>query len=109
MSAMGGGLGQHGLRRVLGLSYDDIDMKCVVWNKAQVIPGRNPDEFRRDDLGNVIRFQEYGMNTPRGWHYDHFPTPAALGGSDEISNLRPLHWRANTVLGGLLGGLLKRS
>ena len=74
----------------------------VIWNKGQVIPGYNSLVWRRDYMGNVIRYADYGNRlSVHGWEIDHI-TPVALGGSDDISNLRPLHWRANAQRGGLL-------
>lgn len=37
------------------------------------------------------------------WELDHFPIPKALGCSDDMFNIRALHWRGNAVHGGLLG------
>ena len=38
-----------------------------------------------------MRFSEYGKNTEYGWVIIR----KSQGGSDDISNLEPLHWRAN--------------
>jgi len=79
--------------------------KIAVWVKGYEIPGYLATEWRRDDFGNTIRFRDYGDRSSEfGWEIDHI-TPVALGGSDGIMNLRPLHYRANASLGGLLSGL----
>jgi hypothetical protein len=73
-----------------------------------VIPGYDPVVWRRDALHRVIRYSDYGdRNSKFGWEIDHYPIPRALGGSEDISNLRPLHCTNNAGLGGILGGLLK--
>ena len=66
-----------------------------VWEKGQAIPGQDFDEWRRDDFGNNIRFDDYGnRDSEFGWEIDHIVT-VADGGTDDINNLRPLHWREN--------------
>jgi hypothetical protein len=53
---------------------------------------------------NLLHFPSYGdRQSAHGWEIDHHPIPQALGGSDDIDNLRPLHCRSNAALGGLRG------
>ena len=78
----------------------------LVWQKARVVAGQYPGEIRVDDLGNYIARSQHGTMLPMGWEIDHL-LPVALGGSDDLSNLRPLHWQANRSAGGRLGGLLR--
>lgn len=93
--------------RTLLTGYDPFEnKKLLVWAKGHVMFGRDPRVYRTDDLGNVIRFSDYGnRSSTYGWEFDHFPIPAALGGTDDVLNLRPLHWRINARLGGALSGL----
>jgi len=80
--------------------------KMDVWNKGHKIPDRDPNMWRRDDLGYEINYYEYGnRSSVYGWEFDHYPIPASQGGSDEVYNLRPLYWAANASLGNR-GGLL---
>ena len=67
-----------------------------IWSKGHIVPGSEPDEWRRDDHGNLIRWSDYGDRRSRfGWEYDHI-VPRALGGWDRIDNQRPMQWLANT-------------
>lgn len=82
--------------------------KLAVWNKGAAIPGYDPTVLRLDAKGNVIRYADYGnRNAQYGWEMDHFPVPASMGGTDDLSNLRPLHCTANASHGGILGSLFK--
>lgn len=66
-----------------------------VWEKGAPIIDLSPDEWRRDEFGNPIQRREYGNRLSNwGWEIDHV-LPKADGGSDDLSNLRPLQWAAN--------------
>jgi hypothetical protein len=77
-----------------------FDHKIVekVWHKARTSIGYPPQAYRYDDCNHVICFKEYGLETEYGWEIDHI-RPIAHGGSDDPSNLRPLHWKLNRQKG----------
>jgi hypothetical protein len=86
----------------------DARRKLGVWVKGHVIFGYDPVVWRRDDFGNAISYSDYGdRNSKFGWEIDHI-IPVGLFGTDDLSNLRPLHCTVNAGLGGLLGNALKR-
>ncbi|MBF2754999.1 MAG: HNH endonuclease, partial [Gammaproteobacteria bacterium AqS3] len=67
----------------------------AVWEKGRAIRGYDPDKWRCDMCGKVMKHSEYGnTNSEYGWELDHI-VPVSRGGSDELSNLQPLHWKTN--------------
>jgi hypothetical protein len=86
--------------------------KLEIWKKATIIPGQEflAHLWRWDAFYSVIYYPDHGKrDSDYGWEFDHHPIPKWLGGTNIISNLRPLHWRNNTTLGPLsgLGGLVR--
>lgn len=65
-----------------------------VWEKGKVIPGKNPDLYRKDSHGNEIYKPSYGKNGAKSWEIDH-KVPVSKGGSDSQKNKQPLQTDAN--------------
>ncbi|CAA0159201.1 HNH endonuclease signature motif containing protein [Tenacibaculum maritimum] len=72
--------------------------KEQVWGKGKKVRGKDPNLYRRDDLGNEIYYHSYGKNTPMGWEIDH-SKPQSKGGTDHLNNLRPLQTKENRKKG----------
>jgi hypothetical protein len=76
-------------------SMKEID---AAWERAATIRGRDPHMWRRDELGNEIRYGSYGTKGEYGWGIDP-RKPFSRGGSDGGTNLRALHWQADREKG----------
>lgn len=61
-----------------------------VWEKARRQPGF--ETFSLDARGATISRFEYGRRSSYGWVIDRI-VPLHEGGTDDIDNLRPLHWK----------------
>ena len=72
-----------------------VDIIDKVWRQGRADAGRSARDWRLDDCGDVIKKDQYGDRSSRyGWEIDHIK-PASEGGTNALSNLRPLHWENN--------------
>ena len=76
-------------------SEDRLDQ---IWEKGHVVRGKTPDQYRKDDNGNLMYRGSYGKYSPMGWNVDH-KVAQANGGSATRRKLRPLNSRENSRKG----------
>ncbi|MCW7497656.1 HNH endonuclease [Leptospira levettii] len=73
------------------MSWTDEEIQKV-WEKGQRDPYNDPNVWRKDECGAWMNRAPYGnRNFDYGWEIDHI----SPGGSDSLSNLRPLQWKNN--------------
>ena len=63
-----------------------------IWKQGAVLPDRDPEIWRLDAFGLLIKKSHYGNHYSRhGWEIEHI-IPRERGGSDDPSNLHPVQW-----------------
>ena len=69
----------------------------AVWKKGRKIDGKDPDVYRLDAAGAIIKKDNRRVNTQYGWEIDHIFPKAKLRDKgipeskwDDLVNLRPL-------------------
>ena len=74
------------------------DLKRTVWARTSPVSGQiNAWEFRKDALGNLVRYADFGKrHSPFGWELE-FIVKRTLGGSTDPQNLQALHWKASAA------------
>jgi len=78
------------------MSWTHEDLSAI-WAKASPISGNDPNEWRKDACGAWIGWMFHGNRESQyGWEVDHI-TAIENGGSNALSNLRPLHWKNNAT------------
>ena len=64
------------------------DLKRAAWGRTSPVSSANAWEFRRDCLGNMVRYADFGnRHSPFGWELEFV-------GSQDADNLQALNWKA---------------
>ncbi len=82
------------------------DLKRSAWSRTNPVGEHaNAWEFRKDKLGNMVRYADYGnRKSPFGWELDQI-VPKSVGGTSDADNLQALHWRATAAKSEVPAGL----
>jgi hypothetical protein len=68
-----------------------------VWEKGDAIDGLDPNVYRKDICGAIIKIELYDNQANplfMGWAIDYIK-PLDIGGEDVLANLQPLHYKNN--------------
>ena len=73
------------------------DLKRAAWARTSPVSGQpNAWEFRRDCLGNLVRYSDFGnRHSPFGWELELITKLAAAGQGPD--NVQALHWKVNAA------------
>lgn len=74
------------------------DLKRAAWSRTSPVGNHaHAWEFRKDRLGNMVRWSDYGnRKSPFGWELDTIE-PRIAGVAPDTDNLQALHWRATAA------------
>ncbi|XP_065877898.1 uncharacterized protein [Euphorbia lathyris] len=74
--------------------FFDHKAKKLCWAKADTVPGRHPERWRRDAAGNVVCKRLCNCNGCLCFQYDHI-IPFSKGGESIAENCQILQTRVN--------------
>ena len=74
----------------------EIREEC--WKRAQTVPGRNPDRWRLDSVGNIVCKKLNGCEGCLCYEHDHI-IPHSKGGLSSLENCQILQSRVNRYKG----------
>ena len=80
----------------MGNFSDEVVQK--VWSKGKTVEGYDKNQYRKDCCGAWMQRDLYGTTNQYGWEIDHV-YPSSKGGTDDLVNLRPMHWENNRSKG----------
>ncbi|MQM00387.1 hypothetical protein Taro_033113 [Colocasia esculenta] len=68
--------------------------RAFCWEKAEVVPGRHPDRWRRDAVGNIVCYRLWNCLGCLCYEFDHI-VPFSKGGESTAENCQILQTRVN--------------
>ncbi|BBN16685.1 hypothetical protein MPTK1_7g08480 [Marchantia polymorpha subsp. ruderalis] len=87
---------EKGGRNARKLRIFDEKMRNLCWQKADVVPGRHPERWRKDGAGNVVCRSLTRCTGCLCYEYDHIQ-PYSKGGETDLSNCQILQSRVNRL------------
>lgn len=71
------------------------DLKRAAWGRTSPVSSQSKSwEFRKDCLGNMVRYADFGnRHSPFGWELDYLG-PRPIGALNDPNNLQALNWKA---------------
>ncbi|KAJ8478643.1 hypothetical protein OPV22_022370 [Ensete ventricosum] len=76
--------------------FFDAKAKALCWQKAEVVPGRHPERWRKDPAGNVVCKRFWNCLGCICYEYDHI-IPFSKGGDTTAENCQILQTRVNRL------------
>ncbi|KAH7529017.1 hypothetical protein FEM48_Zijuj05G0139000 [Ziziphus jujuba var. spinosa] len=76
--------------------FFDAKARSVCWAKADVVPGRHPDRWRKDAAGNIVCKRFSNCLGCLCFEYDHI-VPFSKGGESVAENCQILQTRVNRL------------
>nr|ACU21209.1 unknown [Glycine max] len=74
--------------------FFDSNAKAICWGKADTVPGRHPERWRKDAAGNVVCKRFFNCIGCLCYEYDHI-IPFSKGGESTADNCQILQSRVN--------------
>ncbi|XP_073105573.1 uncharacterized protein [Elaeis guineensis] len=85
---------EEGVRMRERPRFFDAKAKDLCWAKAEVVPGRHPERWRKDPAGNVVCKRFWHCHGCLCYEYDHI-IPFSKGGESTAENCQILQTRVN--------------
>ncbi|XP_022639346.1 uncharacterized protein LOC106766777 isoform X4 [Vigna radiata var. radiata] len=76
--------------------FFDSNAKAICWSKADIVPGRHPERWRKDAAGNIVCKRFYNCIGCLCYEYDHI-IPFSKGGESTADNCQILQSRVNRL------------
>ncbi|GFQ02208.1 hypothetical protein PHJA_002364700, partial [Phtheirospermum japonicum] len=76
--------------------FFDSKAKKTCWEKAKRVPGRDPDRWRMDAVGNIVCKRLHTCNGCLCYEYDHI-VPYSRNGESVAENCQVLQTRVNRL------------